>query len=173
MRPRPRGTPPLSLGYAQTLSVDLRRSPTLAALLVVMHAAMLAALMIIAPLMPVISVGVAMTLAFAVTAASAVYYLRREAWRNLRHAVTGIRHCERQFEIRLAGDGAWRAVTVTELFLHPWATVMRVRVHDTGRMLAVVLMPDMLSAETFVQLRGRLRFARGADTRAGDGDFLR
>ena len=100
-------------------------------------------------------------------AASAVYYLRRDALRSLKRSVIALRHRDDAaagsiWEVQFADGETWHSATVCERFIHPLATVVLVRVAARRGLHSIVLIGDAIGANAFAELRGRLRLVRSA-----------
>ena len=160
----------MSRGYAELFTLRIGRSRTLFALLILMHAIAMAAVLTVTGDVPA---------ALTLLAASAVFYLRRDALRNLKRSVVALRHRDDAaagsiWELQFADGGTWHPATVCERFIHPLATVVLVRVavrrglSFLGRSLgrstvhSIVIVGDAIDAQAFAELRGRLRSVRSA-----------
>ena len=158
----------MSRGYAELFTVRIERSRTLFALLILMHVLAMAAVLTVTGDVPA---------ALTLLAASAVFYLRRDALRNLKRSVVALRHRDDAaagsiWELQFADGGTWHPATVCERFIHPLATVVLVRVAARlsflGRSLrhstvhSIVIVGDAIDAHAFAELRGRLRSVRSA-----------
>lgn len=163
----------MSRGYAELFTVRIGRSRTLFALLVLMHTLAMVAVLTVTREVP------AALALLTLLAASAVFYLRRDALRNLKRSVVALRHRDDAvagsiWELQFADGGTWHPATVCERFIHPLATVVLVRVAARrglsflGRSLgrstvhSLVIVGDAIEAQAFAELRGRLRSVRGA-----------
>ncbi len=139
-----------STGYATPLNLELRPSWRLSAFLVISHTGALTALLMTSlPWWAVIGISV-------ITAVSLVRLLARFA------LLTDPRAIE---QLEWPAGNEWRlyrhdstvetGVLVPGAYLHPWLVVLAFRVGRWRR--HVVILPDMLDAETFRRLRVRLR----------------
>jgi toxin CptA len=133
------------------LSVSFNPSRTLATILIAAHGAS-GIVLVILPLPLWLKVaGVAIVLI------ATWHYLRHYALLNTPNAV---------HELRLLPDGKvdilrsdWQSARLTgEQFVHPLLTIVRCRVENRRWPIAIVILPDMLDAESFRMLRVRLKW---------------
>lgn len=133
------------------LTVSLKPSRTLATILILAHATS-GILLAVLPLPLWLKVaGVALVLI------AAWHYVRHYALLNTPNAVR---------ELRMLPDGKidilrsdWQSARLTgEQFVHPLLTIVRCRVENSGLPIAIVILPDMLDAESFRMLRVRLKW---------------
>jgi toxin CptA len=134
-----------------SLTVSLNPSRTLATILVAAHAAS-GILLVLLPLPLWLKfAGVAIVLA------AAWHYVRHYALLITPNAVR---------ELRLLSDGKidilrgdWQSARlVGEQFVHPLLTIVRCRAENRRSSTAIVILPDMLDAESFRMLRVRLKW---------------
>jgi hypothetical protein len=95
--------------------------------------------------------------ALAIIAASAWHNVRAYALLTTSTAVRGLRLLSNgNLEI---DRGKWQSATVVgEQFIHPQLTIVRCRIETSRRPIAIVIVSDMLDAETFRALRVRLKW---------------
>ena len=87
------------------------------------------------------------------------FYVRRYALLSAPAAVRELRMLsDNRLEILC---GAWQsAELVGELFVHPSLTIIRCRTKTDRRLMSIVILSDMLDAESFRALRVRLKWRR-------------
>jgi hypothetical protein len=92
-----------------------------------------------------------------IIALSAWYFVRAYALLATPSAVRGLRLLSNgNLEI---DRGKWQSATlIGEQFIHPQLTIIRCRTETTRRTIAIVIVTDMLDAETFRALRVRLKW---------------
>ncbi len=87
------------------------------------------------------------------------------AWHNVRaYALLATPTAVRGLRILSNGNleidrGKWQSATlVGEQFIHPQLTIIRCKTETSRRPISIVIVPDMLDAETFRALRVRLKW---------------
>lgn len=135
------------------LSITLRHSYLLVLFLVAMHALALACVWLV-PLALAAKIGVAVGVV-----SSLVLSLRHHVWRAGRRCVRAIR-LNGECDISLQGqDGVWLEVKLLpNSFVSPYLTVLNLSLEGERRARHVVLLPDVMDAEQFRQLRVWLRW---------------
>ena len=133
------------------LTVSLKPSRTLATILLAAHAAsgILLAMLPLPLWLKVVGVAIVLVAAW--------HYVRHYA---LLITQTAVR------ELRMLPDGKvdilrsdWQSARLTgEQFVHPLLTIIRCRLESRRRPIAIVILPDMLDAESFRTLRVRLKW---------------
>ena len=87
------------------------------------------------------------------------------AWHSVRHhALLNTRNAVR--ELRMSPDAKldvlradWQSARLTgEQFIHPFLTIIRCRIENRRWPIAIVIVPDMLDAESYRALRVRLKW---------------
>lgn len=140
------------------LELELRSSRLIAAYLLCIHAAALASLVPLS-LPSWLKIGAVIPLSW-----SALYGLRRHAWRTAAAAIAGVRlHADGSIELLRRGGAVEAAAVEPASTLLPFAIVIRVRYAERRGGCAVVVAPDALSAEQLRQLRVWLRWLAGGD----------
>lgn len=137
--------------FSPTFSVALKPSRALATILLVAHAASGIVLAILPLPIWLKLVGIV------VIAIAAWYYVRQYGLLNTRSAVR---------ELRLLSDGKldvlrddWQSARlVSEQFIHPMLTIIRCHTESSRWPIAILILPDMLDAESFRALRVRLKW---------------
>ena len=88
---------------------------------------------------------------------AAWHYVRRYALLNMGSAVRALRMvADAKLDI-LRND--WQSAQLThEQFIHPLLTIIRCRTENSRWPIAIVILPDMLDAESFRALRVRLKW---------------
>ncbi len=130
----------------------LRPSRYLAAVLVVVHGSALAVLF---PLtLPVwAKAALAIVILF-----SLAYHLRRDALLSSRIAVMALLLEEEQAVLTLRGGDQLAGQVLRNTLVTPFLTVLNVRPQGARLARSVVILPDSMDAETFRQLRVRLKW---------------
>lgn len=151
----------MSRGYAELFSVNLGRSRILFVLLIAMHGVAVGAVLTVTQHLLVAPTAVALLIV------SAVYYLRRDALRNLKRSIVALRHRDDAvagsiWELQFAYADTWQPVTLSERFIHPLGTIVLVKAGARRRLYPIVIVCDAVAAKAFAELRGRLRSVRSA-----------
>ena len=136
-----------------SLAIVLKPSRVLTATLLVAHAASGILLAMLPFPLWLRLLGIAIILI------AAWYYVRRYALLKTKIAVR---------ELRMLSDAQldifrtqWHsAELVGERFVHPLLTIIRCRIENERRPIAIIILPDMLDAESFRLLRVRLKWRR-------------
>lgn len=90
---------------------------------------------------------------------SLYYSLVTHAWRAGRSAITAIElDGEGIASVRFAGNEAWQPVRITSRFVHPWLTLMTLRLEGRRRPLNLVIAADAVEPEPFRRWRVALKF---------------
>lgn len=137
--------------FSPSLNVTLQPSRAFTIILLVAHAASGIVLAILPLPIWLKLVGIA------VIVIAGWHYVRRYGLLNSRSAVR---------ELRLLSEGKldilrneWQsAQLIGEQFIHPKLTIVRCRTESSRRPIAIVILPDMLDAETFRTFRVRLKW---------------
>ena len=89
---------------------------------------------------------------------SLYYSLITHAWRSGPLAITAIElDNEGQFSVCLAGSETWQPAQVTSRFVHPWLTLMTLRLESRRRPVNLVIAADAVEAEPFRRWRVALK----------------
>lgn len=138
-----------------SLSITLKSSRSLAALLIIAHSVAGTVLL----LLPVaIWPLLAMILLLAV---SAWYVVQRHALLRLPSSVIGLKLMDEGKLDMLTASGNWHEAQLgTEQFVNPRLTIVSYRCEGTRWTRHVVIVADMLDAEAFRELRVRLKWRR-------------
>lgn len=140
-------------------TVDLRPSPSLAALLLAAAGAA-AGLVWLLPWGMWVRLGLIVAIAVAVHGALA----RHARLRGAAAVVALELAADGSFSVRL-GDGGWRpAVVAGSSTVTPWLTVLNLRLAGRQRGTSVVILPDRLGTQEFRRLRVWLRWASQRST---------
>ena len=133
------------------LSISLKPSRTLAAILIVAHAASGILLALLPLPIWLKSVGTIIILI------AAWHYVRHYALLNTRTAVRELRMLpDAKLDIQCAD---WQSARlIGEQFIHPLLTIIRCRIEHRRRPIAIVILPDMIDAESFRALRVWLKW---------------
>lgn len=147
-----------STKFAQPLRLNPKPSRILIGLLTAGH---LGALLVLVPLD--LSILIKMIIAVALVV-SWVVAMRKQPGRMNEEGVQSL---------IWQSDGEWLLQTVAgdelpatlhpSTYVHPWLVVLNFRQEGKPGLLSVVLVPDALDAETFRELRVRLKVAGGVD----------
>ena len=87
------------------------------------------------------------------------YSLVTHAWRSGRYAITAIElDNEGVASVRFAGSEVWQPVRITSRFVHPWLTLMTLRLEGRRRSLNLVIAADAVEPEPFRRWRVALKF---------------
>jgi hypothetical protein len=90
---------------------------------------------------------------------SIYYSLATHAWRSARHAITAIElDSEGVTSVRFAGSEVWQPVQITSRFVHPWLTLMTLRLEGRRRPLSLAIAADAVEPEPFRRWRVALKF---------------
>ena len=128
----------------------------LAILLIVAHVVAAAVLLLYLPF------GVWQLLAMiALLAGSAWYCVRRHALLNVPSSIVGLKWIEEGKLELLSSSGDWSEEQLgAEQFVNPHLTIVSYRRDATRGTRHIVIVSDMLDADSFRQLRGRLKWRR-------------
>lgn len=89
---------------------------------------------------------------------SLYYSLVTHAWRSSPLAITAIElDNEEQVSVRLAGSEAWQPVQITSRFVHPWLTLMSLRLESRRWPVNLVIAADAVEPEPFRRWRVALK----------------
>jgi len=84
--------------------------------------------------------------------------LRVHAWRNLPSAIRALEiDNEGVAAVRFAGDAGWRSARITAWFVHPWLTLLSLRVEGKKIPVNLAIAADAVEAEPFRRWRVRLK----------------
>jgi hypothetical protein len=84
--------------------------------------------------------------------------LRVHAWRNVPSAIRAIEmDSEGVAAVRFAGDTGWRSARITAWFVHPWLTLLSLRVEARKMPVNLAIAADAVEAEPFRRWRVRLK----------------
>ncbi|BAV33837.1 hypothetical protein SCL_1532 [Sulfuricaulis limicola] len=90
---------------------------------------------------------------------SLYYSLVIHAWRTSRLAITAIElDNEGMASVRFAGSESWQPVRITSRFVHPWLTLMTLRLESRRWPLNLAIAADAVEAEPFRRWRVALKF---------------
>jgi hypothetical protein len=90
---------------------------------------------------------------------SLYYSLITHAWRSSRYAIAAIElDSEGAASVRFAGSEAWQPVRITSRFVHPWLTLMTLRLENCRRPLNLAIAADAVEPEPFRRWRVALKF---------------
>lgn len=85
--------------------------------------------------------------------------LRVHAWRSGPLAIEAIElDNEGMAAVRFAGNPAWQPVRITSRFVHPWATLMTLRLESRRWPVNLVIPADAVEPEAFRRWRVALKF---------------
>ncbi len=156
----------MSTSFDATLTVELKRSPTLIAALCVMHAGAFA-IVWIAPAGAITRAALVLCVAL-----SAVYVLLRygrlgglskRVEDRFVQVVSAVEwDSGGNWSLRYAGSVQWQPCELREYWLHPWLVILRLRSDGDGRTLSVLIPADAVAADAFRRLRARLRLQTAA-----------
>ncbi len=133
------------------LSISLKPSRTLMMILLFAHAASGILLTILPLPIWLKSAGVVLVLV------AAWQYVRHYALLNTKNAVRELRMLPNARLDIFRTD--WQSAQLLgEQFIHPYLTIIRCRVESRGWPITIVILPDMLDAESFRTLRVRLKW---------------
>lgn len=157
----------MSRPFDATLTLELKRSPTVIGALCAMHAGALAIVWIVP--------------AGTVTGAMLALFVAWSAWYALSHVGCFVRRSERWpgwlrprivTAIEWDSDGNWSLCDskseqwwpceLREHGLHPWLVILRLRPEAGSRALSVLIPADAVAADAFRRLRARLRLQTAA-----------
>lgn len=89
---------------------------------------------------------------------SLYYSLVTHAWRSSPLAITAIElDNEEQVSVRLADSEAWQPVQITSRFVHPWLTLMSLRLESRRWPVSLVIAADAVEVEPFRRWRVALK----------------
>lgn len=89
---------------------------------------------------------------------SLYYSLVTHAWRSSPLAITAIElDNEEQVSVRLVGSEAWQPVQITSRFVHPWLTLMSLRLESRRWPVNLVIAADAVEPEPFRRWRVALK----------------
>ena len=135
------------------LRIPIAASWSLAVLLVIVH--LTAGVCVIA----FVPAWWAVAMLTAALCASLVFHLRREALRLSDDAVIEVTLREHgRCELLTRGAAVLEGTVAGSSFISVWFTVVNVRLDDSGRLRAVLVMPDCAEAEERRRLRVWLRY---------------
>jgi hypothetical protein len=90
---------------------------------------------------------------------SLYYSLVTHAWRSSPLAITAIElDNEGMASVRFAGSEVWQPVRITSRFVHPWLTLMTLRLESRRWPLSLVIAADAVEPEPFRRWRVALKF---------------
>jgi hypothetical protein len=90
---------------------------------------------------------------------SLYYCLVTHAWRSGRHAIAGIElDNEGMASVRFAGSESWQPVRITSRFVHPWLTLMTLRLESRRWPVSLAIAADAVEPEPFRRWRVALKF---------------
>lgn len=89
---------------------------------------------------------------------SLYYSLVTHAWRSSALAITAIEmDNEEQVSVRLAGSEVWQTAQIASRFVHPWLTLMSLRLEGRRWPVSLVIAADAVEAEPFRRWRVALK----------------
>jgi hypothetical protein len=87
------------------------------------------------------------------------YSLVTHAWRSSPLAITAIElDNEAMVSVRFAGSESWQPVRITSRFVHPWLTLMTLRLENHRWPLKLAIAVDAVEPEPFRRWRVALKF---------------
>ncbi|MHB1140880.1 MAG: protein YgfX [Sulfuricaulis sp.] len=90
---------------------------------------------------------------------SLYYSLVTHAWRTSRLAIAAIElDNEGVASVRFAGSESWQPVRITSRFVHPWLTLMTLRLEGRRWPVNLVIAADAVEPEPFRRWRVALKF---------------
>lgn len=90
---------------------------------------------------------------------SLYYSLVTHAWRKGPHAITAIElDSEGGVSVQRAGSETWQPARITSRFVHPWITLMTLKLDNRRWPVNLVLAADAVDAEPFRRWRVALLF---------------
>lgn len=90
---------------------------------------------------------------------SLYYSLVTHAWRSSPLAITAIElDNEGVASVRFAGSESWQPVRITSRFVHPWLTLMTLRLENRRWPLNLAIAADAVEPEPFRRWRVALKF---------------
>jgi len=157
----------LSPSFDATLTVELKRSPTLIAALCVMHAGAFAIVWTV-PAGAITRAALVLCVAL-----SAAYVLlrhgrlgglsKRLADRFVPRIVSAVEwDRDGNWSLRDSESEQWWPCELREHWLHPWLVILRLRPEAGSRALNVLIPADAVAADAFRRLRARLRLQTAA-----------
>lgn len=85
------------------------------------------------------------------------WLLSTYAWRTGKSAIEAVElDNEASLSVRFAGDEAWHSCQVKSRFIHPWLTLLSLRVAGRKLPIKLVIAADAVDAELFRRWRVRL-----------------
>lgn len=157
----------MSPPFDATLTIELKRSPTLIAALMVMHLGAFA----IAGVVPMAAwARVVLILLIGLSAGHAlVRYGRLESvarrlppWLRPRVVVAIEWNRDGNWSLRYAQSPEWLACEPLGRWWQPWLVILRLRVESDGRVVTVLVPADAAPTDAFRRLRARLRWQTAA-----------
>lgn len=142
-----------------SFTIDLRASPTLALVFVLLHGGAVGlALFLPLPVLVRVALVVALT-------ASLYHTLRQHALREWRRAVTAIAFSDAsdECEIRFRGSPVWCPGRLVDRWVHPRLAILVVRLTQSRWPVSVMIPADALGPESFRRLRVRLKLQASAE----------
>ena len=89
---------------------------------------------------------------------SLYYSLTTHAWRSSPLAITAIElDNEGVVSVRLAGSETWQPAQITSRFVHPWLTLMSLRLESRRWPVSLVIAADAVEPEPFRRWRVALK----------------
>jgi hypothetical protein len=90
---------------------------------------------------------------------SLYYSLVTHAWRSGQYAITAIElDNEGVASVRFVGSEVWQPVRITSRFVHPWLTLMTLRLENRRWPLKLMIAADAVEPEPFRRWRVALKF---------------
>lgn len=147
----------MSEKFNNRLILHLKVSWALMAALLFLHLGAMT-LVVIVPLDPAAKIGLGVALGMSLIQSTGVHGLRRR-----RSAVTELElDSEDLCSVRLYGREEWLPCRVSRSLLHPWVSVLVLRIEGRRRPLGLVLPADAVEPDAFRRLRARLRLQTAA-----------
>lgn len=131
---------------------QFRPSRYLAAILIVAHGVVIAALLLL-PFPAWTKAALAMLILF-----SMVYHVWRDAWLAAPSSGIALKLEEDHAELTTRNGGHLEGQVLADSFVTPYLTVLNVLPQDARFARSIVIMPDTLDAESFRQLRVWMRW---------------
>ena len=141
-----------STKYASPLTIEVRRSRQLLALLLFAH---IGALLLIWALS--ISLWLILLIALLIVT-SLLYSVKRHYLRNSHNAIVhAVWDADENWHLSLANGSTVIARLLPDTYIHPWLVVLNFVSQNPSKKYSLLLLPDSLDASTLRRLRVRLR----------------
>lgn len=157
----------MSQPFDATLTLELKRSSTVVALLTAMHVGAVTIVWIV-PADALLRAGL-MLFVLASFAHALMRHARLgaswsglPAWLRPRIVAALEWDAAGDWSMRYAGETQWRACVLRDRWLHPRLVILRLRSETDGRAVTVLLAADAVACEPFRRLRARLQLQTAA-----------